>query len=115
MFGSIYTLSHGFWIKPNETNFDLGLDEKIIKPSCSNFSYVSEKIIVVKTKRLITIFSGIPLIIDGKKKAKVLASFSDSNEEIFANVIIDNICYTIDYNCQITTHPLPKPTYPNSN
>ena len=54
MFGSIYTLSHGFWIKPNETNFDLGLDDKIIKPSCSNFSYVSEKIIVVKTKRLIT-------------------------------------------------------------
>ena len=57
MFDSIYTLGHGFWIKPNETNFDLGLDEKIIKPSCSNFSYVSEKIIVVKTKRLITIFS----------------------------------------------------------
>ena len=115
MLNTVYTLKHGFWIKTNETDFDLGLDGNVIMPSCSNFSYVSEKIIVVKTKKMITVFSGVPLIIEGKKKANILATFSDSNEKIFANVIINNICYTIDYNCQVTTHHLPKTICPNYN
>lgn len=115
MYDSIYTLGHGFWIKPNETNFDLGLDDKIILSNCSKFSYVYEKIIVVKTQKLIIVFLGIPLTINGNKNVKILASFSDSNEKVFANVMLDNICYTIDYNCQITSHPLPKTIFPNSN
>ena len=115
MYDSIYTLGHGFWIKANETNFDLGLDEKIILANCSKFSYVYEKIIVVKTQRLIIVFSGVPLTNNGNKNVKILASFSDSNEKVFTNVMIDNICYTIDYNCQITSHPLPKTIFPNSN
>lgn len=111
----IYKLGNGFWIKQNETNYDLGLDDKIILTNCSNFSYVYEKIIVVKTQKLIIVFLGIPLTINGNKNVKILASFSDSNEKVFANVMLDNICYTIDYNCQITSHPLPKTIFPNSN
>ena len=113
MHETIYTLKHGFWIRPKETVFDLGLDENVIMPDCSNFSYISGKLIVIKRKNVITIFSAIPIKEKGKKKQKILASFSNTNANIFTNIIIDDICYTIDFNCQVTTQHISKPLYLN--
>ena len=95
MFGDTYKLKNGFWIKSKGTLFDLGLDDELIMTDCTNFSYISEKLLVIKKKNVITIFSAIPIQKKEKKAANILASFSNNNTNIFANVIIDNICYTI--------------------
>ena len=105
MKGDIYTLKNGFWINSKGNMFDLGLDDRIIMEDCINFSYIYDKIIVTKRKNVITIYSATPKIENGQKKEVILASFSNSNPNIFADVIIGEYCYTIDYNCQITISP----------
>ena len=115
MNGDTYKLKNGFWIKSKGTTFNLGLDKNLIMVDCSNFSYVSDKIIVTKKKNVITIFSAIPIAKNEKKEANILASFSNTNTNVFANVIIDDTCYTIDYNCQVTTYPIRHKLYPKIN
>ena len=115
MKGDIYTLKNGFWINSKGNMFDLGLDDRIIMEDCINFSYIYDKIIVTKRKNVITIYSATPKIEKGKKKEVILASFSNSNPNIFADVIIGEYCYTIDYNCQITTCLAKKVIHPKVN
>lgn len=115
MFGDTYKLKNGFWINSKGTLFDLGLNNDLIISDCSNFSYVSNKLIVIKKKNVITIFSAEPIEKNGKKEANILASFSNNTANVFANVIIDNTCYTIDYNCQVTTSPVRQKLYPKIN
>ena len=115
MKGDIYTLKNGFWINSQGNTFDLGLDDRIIMEDCINFSYIYDKIIVTKRKNVITIYSATPKIEKGKKKEVILASFSNSNPNIFADVIIGEYCYTIDYICQITTCLTKKVIHPKVN
>lgn len=115
MIGDTYKLKNGFWIYSKGILFDLGLNDDLIIADCSNFSYVADKLIITKKKNVITIFSTVTIEKNGKKEPKVLATFSNSCSNIFANVIIDNTCYIIDYNCQVTTHPIRHKLYPKIN
>ena len=115
MMGNTYPLKNGFWIKSKDNLFYLGLNNDIIMSECINFSYVYDKLIVTKKGKNITIFSADPIEKDGKLEAKILANFSNNNSNLFANVIIDDRCYTIDYNCQVTACPVRKKFYPKTN
>ncbi len=115
MIGETYQLENGFWIYSKGTLFDLGLNDDLIVADCSNFSYVSGSLIITKKENVITIISSTPIDDGNTKKPNILAEFSNSNTNIFANVIIKNICYTIDYNCQITACPAHKVIHPKIN
>lgn len=115
MIGDTYKLKNGFWIKSKGTLFDLGLDTELIMTDCNNFSYVSEKLIITKKKNIITIFSGKPIENGEKKEANILATFSNNTPNVFANIIIESTCYTIDYNCQVTTCSIRNKLYPRIN
>lgn len=115
MMGDTYTLGNGFWINSKGVLFDLGLDEDLVMADCTNFSYISGKLIVTKKKNVITIFSASPIEENNKRKVNILASFSNTSPNIFANVIIDDTCYTIDYNCQVTTRSVRHNLHPKIN
>lgn len=115
MMGDTYKLGNGFWINSKGTLFDLGLNEDLVVTDCTNFSYISGKLIVTKKKNVITIFSAIPIKENGKAKVNILASFSNNNPNIFADVVINDSCYTIDYNCQVTTCPIKHKLHPKIN
>lgn len=115
MMGDTYKLGNGFWINSKGTLFDLGLNEDLVMNDCTNFSYISDKLIVTKKKNVITIFSAKPIEENGKAKVNILASFSNNNPNIFADVVINDSCYTIDYNCQVTTCPIKHKLHPKIN
>lgn len=115
MMGDTYKLGNGFWINSKGVLFDLGLDEDLVMADCTNFSYISGKLIVTKKKNVITIFSAIPIKENNRNTSKILASFSNNSPNIFANVIINDYCYTIDYNCQVTTCPVRHNLHPKIN
>lgn len=112
MTGDKYVLKNGFWINSKGTTFDLLLNDSMVMLDCTNFSYVSNALIITKKKNVITIFSAFPT---EDQKPNVLASFSNKNPNIFANVILNGICYTVDYNCQVTTSRVNRKLYPKIN
>ena len=98
-----YALKNGFWINVKGNLFDFGLNNDIILNDCNLFYYISDTLFFIKKENNIHIYSAIPEEEHGKNKAIELASFSNTSKNVFADVTIDNICYTIDYNCQVTS------------
>lgn len=115
MLNKMYKLKNGFWINSKGILFDFGIDDEIIVTDCNNFSYVSNKIISVKKNDTITVFSILPIEKNGKKLPNKLASISNTNPNIFIDIVIENNCYTIDCNCQVTVSQIRHRLHPKIN
>lgn len=113
--GNAYKLKNGFWINVREGIFDLFLDDDLIINDCHNFSFIYDKLIVIKKGQTITIFSIKPEEKNGKKIPNKLTTFSNTSPNIFADIVIGEYCYTIDYNCQITISPSKRRFNPKIN
>lgn len=115
MLGDNYKLKNGFSIYDKGGVFDFYFNDNIIVSDCINFSYVSDVLIAIKKKNVITIFSIVPLNENGILTPNILAKIENSYDNIFAKVVINNICYVIDYNCQITANTVRHKLNPKIN
>ena len=102
-----YALKNGFWINVKGNLFDFGLNNDIILNDCNLFSYISDTLFVIK-KENFNLGIESTEVVSTNFKAIELASFSNTSKNVFADVTIDNICYTIDYNCQVTSTSITK-------
>lgn len=106
VYENIVKLPHGFWIGVNGPSFDLGFNENILKDNCVNFSYVSDILIIVKKKNVVSIFSAVSKFENGKSIPKKLGEFSCNSPKLSVEVIHDGYAYLVDYNCHVTSRKI---------
>lgn len=106
VYENVINMPHGFWIGVNGASFDFGFNEKILKDNCINYSYVSNVLIIVKKKNIVTIFSAIPKLENEKRTPEKLGEFSYYSPKLSTEIIHDGYAYIVDYNCQVTSRKI---------
>ncbi|MEG2348680.1 MAG: hypothetical protein RSB67_03430 [Clostridia bacterium] len=94
-------MSNGMWIGLHDEVFDFGIDETVILPNCSNYSYLYGKFIVVKSFTTLHVFSVEVETKNLNKLPKEIACFCSTEQNVFLRVDIDDTIFYIDHNCQI--------------
>lgn len=100
-YDDLITLSNGSWIGKKDSHYDFGYKDKVIIPSCSNFSYISGKLVVLKKGDKITVFSMHIVKENGVETVEKILEFSSFSKVAYGKIICEYYTYLIDGNCQI--------------
>lgn len=100
-YDNIIKLSNGAWIGCRNSKYDFGYKNHIIIERCSNFSYITEKIVCFKKENKIFVYSMKIVRKYGSETAEKLLEFIAHSNVAYGKIICERNTYLIDGNCQI--------------
>lgn len=100
-YDSIINIPNGSWIGQKNSRYDFGYKDSIIVANCSNFSYISGKIICFKKDKRVLVYSMNVITSYGNETIEKLLEFTSLSKVAYGKIICERNTYLIDGNCQI--------------
>lgn len=100
-YDSVIHIPNGSWIGIRNLEYDFGYKDNIILFGCSNYSYLSGKIIALKKDDKVIVYSTNITYIGNLKTVEKLLEFTSYSHVAYGKIICERNTYLIDSNCQI--------------
>ncbi len=97
----IIQIPNGAWIAKHNNLYDFWYKEKILLTNCINYSYISQRLIVLKKDNVIQIFSTKIINRDSQDTVEKIAEFKCFKDIACVRIVCEQYVYLIDMNCQI--------------
>lgn len=98
---SIIKIPNGAWIGIKDGYYDFYYKNDLILLQCSNYSYVSERLLAFKKDNTIHVFSLNIITKNNTCTIEKLATFTAFKSIAYVKIICERYMYLIDQNCQI--------------
>ncbi len=100
-YSNVIKLKNGAWIGSKNLKYDFFYNDNLILAGCTNFSYISGKLVCLKKDSKIIVYSMNIVNLNGNDTPEKLLEFVAHSKLAYGKIICERYTYLIDGNCQI--------------